>query len=126
MEQRPGSMISDRVGDDKCGSVGEWVRRAQRFVPWEALVWIGGVTAMATMDPAGAHLFRLCPLDALGFTFCPGCGLGHSVAYLARGAVMKSVHAHPLGGPAVLILIGHSGRLIRQTYQVYDRSPSLF
>lgn len=126
MNQSAGHMISNRVADPHRATIGAWIRRARRFVPWELFVWIGGLTAMATMDPEGSHLFRLCPLDALGFTFCPGCGLGHSVAYLARGAVMKSLHAHPLGGPAVVILIAHCGRLIRHTYHVYARTLSLF
>ena len=69
---------------------------------------------MATMDPTGEHLISLCPLDALGWTFCPGCGLGHSVAHLARGAFAASVHAHPLGLPAVLILVHHITRLVRR------------
>lgn len=69
---------------------------------------------MAAMDPAGAHLFSLCPLDALGFNFCPGCGLGHAVAHLARGEIVASLHAHPLGGPAVLVLTHRIARLVRR------------
>jgi hypothetical protein len=70
---------------------------------------------MATMDPTGDHLLRLCPLDALGASFCPGCGLGHAVAYLARGDLAASIQAHPLGIPAVLILGAHVVRLLRST-----------
>jgi hypothetical protein len=79
---------------------------------------------MATMDPGGAHLLSLCPLDALGFSFCPGCGLGHAVAYLARGDVMASVQAHPLGIPAVLILGTHVGRLLRTSRTASHTHPS--
>jgi hypothetical protein len=39
--------------------------------------------------------------DALGVSFCPGCGLGHSIAWLARGDLAASFQAHPLGLPAV-------------------------
>lgn len=126
MDQSSRRMISNRVADPERRSIGGWIRRVRRLVPWEVFIWIGGLTAMATMDPEGSHLFRLCPLDALGIPFCPGCGLGHSVAYLARGAVMKSLHAHPLGGPSVVILVGHCGRLLRHTYHVHARSRSLF
>lgn len=68
---------------------------------------------MAAMDPHGTHLFSLCPLDAMGVSFCPGCGLGHSVAFLVRGELSASLQAHPLGLPAVLILLAHVGRLVR-------------
>lgn len=86
-----------------------------RSLPHEAYVWPAGLLAMATMDPTGAHLFSLCPLDALGLSFCPGCGLGHAVAHLARGELTASFHSHPLGGPAVLILLHHLIRLVRRT-----------
>lgn len=97
-------------------SVAETILRALRRVrglPIEALVWTAGLAAMAAMDPHGTHLFSLCPLDAMGVSFCPGCGLGHSVAFLVRGELSASVQAHPLGLPAVLILIVHVGRLVR-------------
>lgn len=81
-------------------------------VPREAYVWIAGLLAMATMDPAAEHLISLCPLDALGLGFCPGCGLGHAIAHLARGEFVASFHAHPLGGPAVLVLLHRIVRLV--------------
>lgn len=87
-------------------------------------MWSAGLLLMATMDPDGAHLFRLCPLDALGLSFCPGCGLGHAVAYLARGELVASMKAHPLGIPAVLILGTHVGRLLRASPPVSYTHPS--
>ncbi|MFB6231445.1 MAG: DUF2752 domain-containing protein [Salinibacter sp.] len=92
-------------------------RRAYRWamgLPFEALFWTAGLVAMAAMDPQGDHLFSLCPLDAVGVSICPGCGLGHAVAYLARGELVASVQAHPLGVPAVLILATHVHRLARR------------
>jgi hypothetical protein len=91
--------------------------RAYRWaigLPFEALFWTAGLVAMAAMDPRGDHLFSLCPLDAIGVSICPGCGLGHAVAYLARGELVASVQAHPLGVPAVLILAIHVHRLVRR------------
>lgn len=87
--------------------------RRWRHLPLDALFWTLGLLAMATMNPEGEHLISLCPLDALGASFCPGCGLGHAVAYLARGELVASVKAHPLGLPAVLILGAHVARLLR-------------
>jgi len=84
-------------------------------------MWMAGLVAMACMNPDGTHLISLCPLDALGGSFCPGCGLGHAVAYLARGAVVDSIQAHPLGIPAVVVLLVHVVRLLRQGH----RGPTL-
>ena len=99
-----------------------WHRLARR-IPLEAVLWAGGLLAMAAMDPRAEHFVGLCPLDALGLSFCPGCGLGHAVAYLARGALVASVQAHPLGIPAVLILCVHVGRLLRHGRCVDARRP---
>lgn len=87
-----------------------WARR----LPFEALFWTAGLAAMAAMDPRGDHLFSLCPLNTIGVSVCPGCGLGHAVAYLARGEFVASVQAHPLGVPAILILTAHVHRLVRR------------
>lgn len=89
------------------------LRRWARDGRVEAVVWCVGLVAMATMAPNGDPLFRLCPLNALGAPFCPGCGLGHAVAHLARGNLTASIQAHPLGVPAVLILVTHVVRLLR-------------
>lgn len=94
-------------------AVVRFLRRWRRRLPLEALFWSVGLGAMAAMDPAGTHVISLCPLDALGLSFCPGCGLGHAVAHLARGELAASLRAHPLGLPAVLILGAHVGRLLR-------------
>lgn len=93
--------------------LGGGLLRPWRHLPLDALFWTLGLLAMATMNPEGEHLISLCPLDALGASFCPGCGLGHAVAYLARGELVASMQAHPLGIPAVLILGGHVARLLR-------------
>jgi hypothetical protein len=85
--------------------------RHLRAVPVEAAVWTAGLALMAAMDPATAGP-TACLFDQLGAEWCPGCGLGHAVAYLARGEVAASVQAHPLGIPAVAILTGHIGRLV--------------
>jgi hypothetical protein len=87
-----------------------WTRL--RSVPGEAYLWIAGLLAMAFADPKAAPLIDLCVFEALGASFCPGCGLGHAVAWLARGELVASWHAHPLGIPAVVILLGHTAQLV--------------
>lgn len=77
----------------------------QIFRSWfEAFVWIAGLTLMAVMSPTDGHA-SFCPFNAAGLGFCPGCGLGHSIAWLFRGEFFQSFHAHPMGIAAVAILL---------------------
>jgi len=41
----------------------------------------------------------------MGFTWCPGCGLGHSISFLFHGDIKSSFHAHWLGIPALIIIV---------------------
>lgn len=71
----------------------------------EAYIWIAGLTILAFINPyCGTH-FTICPFHNLGFKYCPGCGLGHSISYLFHGDIRASIECHILGIPAVLILV---------------------
>ncbi|MEO5910036.1 MAG: DUF2752 domain-containing protein [Pelobium sp.] len=56
------------------------------------------------MDVGSPHS-SLCPLAWLGFKFCPGCGLGHSLYYLMHFQFLNSWHAHPIGIFAFFVII---------------------
>jgi hypothetical protein len=73
---------------------------------FELVFWVAALMALAISNPSAATHFTLCPLKLMGLTWCPGCGLGHSIAYLLHGDIKNSFHAHWLGIPA-LIIIGH-------------------
>ena len=87
--------------------------RRIRRVPLEAVIWTAGLAAMACADPTAEGLFDACLFKWMGAAWCPGCGLGHAVAYLFHGDVAQSVAAHPLGVVVVPVLIGHIGQLVR-------------
>lgn len=74
-----------------------------RSLPLEAIVWTCGLIALALYTPSGEH-FTLCPFYHLGFDFCPGCGLGRSIALFFHGEIIDSLKTHPLGIFAVIIL----------------------
>src|SRR5690606_41481389 len=61
-----------------------------RYVPPEALFWAVALIALAFYQPAAQNHFTLCPLSNLGFDFCPGCGLGKSIAWLFKGEILRS------------------------------------
>lgn len=87
---------------------------AQKGSLVEAGCWLVGISMLACMDPAGEHLFSLCPFSWVLEKGCPGCGLGHSIAFLFRGEWVASWQAHPMGIPALLILGGRIVSLLRQ------------
>ncbi|SFE43593.1 DUF2752 domain-containing protein [Thermophagus xiamenensis] len=82
----------------------------------EAYIWIGAIIALALTDPTESHL-SLCPLKNAGFQYCPGCGLGHSISWLFRGEWAASFNAHPLGIPAVIILLTRSIMLLKNDFK---------
>jgi hypothetical protein len=73
----------------------------------EAVIWISALVFLAFSNPAEHH-YTLCPLDNLGISYCPGCGLGRSIGYFFRADLESSFLSHPLGIPAVILLIYRS------------------
>ncbi|OOQ61489.1 hypothetical protein BC343_20600 [Mucilaginibacter pedocola] len=71
---------------------------------FELVIWITALACLAFSDPASHSHFSLCPLKQLGFSWCPGCGLGHSIAYLFHGDIANSFHSHWLGIPVTIAL----------------------
>ena len=78
-----------------------WKIITQNF---ELLFWLTSLILLAGMNPENNLHYSLCIFKFLGFTFCPGCGLGHSISFLFRGDITSSIHAHPLGIFALLII----------------------
>lgn len=75
-----------------------------KALPLEALTWFAGLLLLALLPVPAADHFTLCPLYHLGFSWCPGCGLGRSVSLLFHGEAIRSFEAHPLGIFAVIVL----------------------
>lgn len=85
--------------------------------PAESLIWTLSLVALAVFNPAtSTGSFSLCLIDQMGFDFCPGCGLGHSIAWLFKGDILASFEAHFLGPFAVIVLIT---RIFKLNYQHY-------
>jgi ABC-type Fe3+-siderophore transport system permease subunit len=71
---------------------------------FELVFWVTAMLCLAFTSPQATSHFTLCPLKLMGITWCPGCGLGHSIIYLFHGQLGDSLHAHWLGIPAVLVI----------------------
>jgi len=77
----------------------------------EALIWIAALICLAMSNPSNHH-YTLCPLDNMGISYCPGCGLGRSIGYFFRLDIESSFLAHPLGIPAVFLLVYRSAKIL--------------
>lgn len=84
----------------------------------EAFIWIAALLFFAFRQPGPAH-YTICPLKNLGFHFCPGCGLGTSITYFFHMDFRASFETHPLGIPAVILLIFRSMQVFRQAKKTY-------
>jgi hypothetical protein len=71
---------------------------------FEITFWIVALICLAFTNPANQSHFSLCPLKAMGITWCPGCGLGHAISFLFHGDIRRSLQAHWLGIPATGII----------------------
>ncbi len=58
---------------------------------------------MGSMDP-NTQGTSFCFFEWIGIPYCPGEGLGHSIAWFFRGEFSKAIETNLFGIPAVLIL----------------------
>lgn len=79
----------------------------------EAWFWIAAIIVLASINPAVDGHASLCVAKKMNLWFCPGCGLGHSIAWFFRGEFGKSFQSHPFGIPAILILLIRSYNLLK-------------
>ena len=78
--------------------------------PFELLVWLSALVFLAINNPS-VHPYTLCPFSNLGFSWCPGCGLGRSISSLLHFDLSGSIHYHWFGIPAFFILLNRIGQL---------------
>jgi hypothetical protein len=72
---------------------------------FELIFWLTALVALAITDPSTPGQYSLCPLKLMGITWCPGCGLGHSISWLLHGNIKRSWDAHWIGVPALGIIL---------------------
>lgn len=95
-----------------------------RFVNLEAVIWTAGLLFLAFFDFQDKLHFSICPIKNLGFSFCPGCGLGKSISYLFRLEFKESYAIHPLGLIALIVLVYRVISLNISAYRKYKYHSS--
>jgi len=85
-----------------------------RFPPsfFEAGAWIVGLAALCISNPRAESVIELCVFKWMGFSGCPGCGLGHAIGFLARGEWALAVESHWMSPVVVVVLLGRIGTLL--------------
>lgn len=83
---------------------------------FEIIAFSVGLIFLALMDPYTASGPGLCLWENLGFSFCPGDGLGHSISFIFRGEISNSLEANILGPFALIILLTRICYLFSQNF----------
>ena len=71
----------------------------------ELLAWLVSLVTPFLINPNDTSHFSFCFFKNTGLSWCPGCGLGHSIAYLYRGEWLLAIQTHWLGIVTVVLLI---------------------
>jgi hypothetical protein len=88
---------------------------ATKKIPLELLFFSAALVLLFFLDDKQPHV-SLCPLAAIDFKYCPGCGLGHAIHYLLHLKFQQSWNAHPLGYFAVPVIIYRMYSLIKYNF----------
>ncbi len=78
----------------------------------ELIFWLVGLAYLAFSPLNSASHFTICPLKNLGLDYCPGCGLGSSIINIFHLKIVESFSIHPLGIPALIIIIFRIAELL--------------
>ena len=78
---------------------------------FELIVWVAAFVLLFFMK-ADAYTQSLCLFKWLNSTYCPGCGLGHSIHAALHLQFMASLKLHPMGILAILIIFNRIKQLI--------------
>lgn len=81
---------------------------------FEIAAFSAGLLLLALMNPDLNYSSSWCLFDWVGISFCPGEGLGHSIAYTFRGDIYNALEANVLGPLSVVILISRIGFLLHK------------
>lgn len=73
---------------------------------FEQIVWVFVLVFLYFMNPA-QEAISFCVFKSIGFKYCWGCGIGHSIHYCLHFKLQQSLTEHLLGIPAVMGILYH-------------------
>ena len=82
-------------------------------IDFEAVFWLAAFAYLTFINPYTPKHLELCLFSLVGIENCPGCGLGKSISMVFHGDFAGSFNAHPLGIPAIILIIKRIYNLIK-------------
>ncbi len=79
----------------------------------EALFWLTAFAYLTFINPYTPKHLDFCLFSLVGIDNCPGCGLGKSISMIFHGDFTGSFNSHPLGIPALILIIKRIYQLIK-------------
>ena len=83
---------------------------------FEWLALAAALLLIAVMNPYVDNGTSWCLLELAQFPYCPGEGLGHSIAYTVRGDLPNAISANMMGPPAIIIILARIGFLLKKKF----------
>ena len=80
---------------------------------FEAIFWLTAFAYLAFINPYTPKHLEFCLFSLVGIENCPGCGLGKSISMIFHGDFAGSFNAHPLGIPAIILIVKRIYKLIK-------------
>lgn len=84
-----------------------------RGLDFEAVFWLSAFTYLSLINPYTPKHLDMCLFSIVGIDNCPGCGLGKSISMVFHGDFVGSFNAHPLGIPAIVLILKRIYKLIK-------------
>ncbi len=91
----------------------ETTKKYLRKLDFEAMFWLVAFLYLTYINPYTPKHLDFCLFSLVGIDNCPGCGLGKSISMVFHGNFADSFNSHPLGIPALILIIKRIYHLIR-------------
>jgi hypothetical protein len=88
----------------------------------ELFFWVSAMLLLFGM-PVREDDTSLCVSTLLGLGPCPGCGIGHAIHYALHLQPALSVHHHPFGIFAVIVIFIRIKQLLFPKKTAYETQP---
>ncbi|MBU2490995.1 MAG: DUF2752 domain-containing protein [Bacteroidetes bacterium] len=96
-----------------------------RQIPLEAYMWGAALIYLFLIDPYKTQHYSLCMFNNLGIEFCPGCGIGRSIAMIFHGDFIHSFQMHPIGLFALIIISARIYKLFKNRNNHQQKTKGL-
>ena len=101
------------------------LRKYTKKIDLESLFWLGSFVYLSLINPYTPKHLDFCLFSLIGIENCPGCGLGKSISMVFHGDFAGSFNAHPLGIPAIILIIKRIYTLIKNKIYLSNKMEVL-